>query len=68
MDITKVVAKMRFHYHANMLDVNNVLNQLGLRNDDKAEAIGKKHTMTILTDCLPRMGYDMEKVFGKEES
>lgn len=29
MDITKSVAKMRFKYHANMLDVYNVLNQLG---------------------------------------
>lgn len=67
MDITKTVAKMRFKYHTNMLDVNNVLNQLGLRKDEKAEACAKKHMMTIFTDCLPRMGYDVEGYFKKQK-
>lgn len=58
MDITKVVAKLRFNYHSNMLNVNNVLNQLGLRKDDVAEAIGKKHCMQCF-DCLERLGYDV---------
>jgi hypothetical protein len=60
MDITKVVAALRFKYHANMLDVNNVLNQLGLRNDEKAEEKGAYHAMTIINDVLPRLGYDVE--------
>lgn len=62
MDITKTVAKLRFKYHANMLDVNNVLNQLGLRKDEKAEECGKKHTMTIFNDIFPRLGYDTSKL------
>ena len=45
MDITKVVAKMRFKYHTNMLDVCNVANQIGLLKDNKAEEKGK---------CKPR--------------
>lgn len=66
MDITKKVAKMRFNYHASMLDVNNVLNQLGLRSDEKAEEVGKRHTMVIFNDILPRLGYDMNKFNDKK--
>ena len=61
MDITKAVAKMRFHYHGTLLDINNILNQLGIRKDDKAEAVAKKHVMTIFNDILPRI-YGKEKV------
>lgn len=67
MDITKVVARMRLLYHANMLDVNNVLNRLGIRDDNKAEECGRKHAMTIFNDILPRLGYDMKKIFKKNE-
>ena len=42
MDITKVVAKMRFKYHTNMLDVCNVANQIGLLKYNKAEEKMKK--------------------------
>jgi len=35
MDITKKVAKMRFIYHTNMLDICNVLNQLGILKTKK---------------------------------
>lgn len=65
MDITKVIAKARFWYHANALDINNVLNQIGIRNDEKAEERGKYHTMTIITDVLPRLGYDVESKLKK---
>jgi len=58
MDICKAVAMLRFHHHGNMLNVNNVLNQLGIRSDERAEEIGKKHTMKIMTDILPRLGID----------
>ena len=36
MSIVTKVAKMRFNYHASMLDVCNVLNQLGILNDEKS--------------------------------
>lgn len=62
MDITKVVAAIRFKYHVNMLDVNNVLNQLGIRKDDKAEERGKYHCMQSF-DCLRRLGYDVDSLF-----
>jgi len=58
MNIPKIVAKMRFAYHANMLDVNNVLNQLKIRSDEKAEERGKYHCMEAF-DCLERLGYDV---------
>ena len=59
MDITKKVAAMRLKYHMNMLDVNNVLNQLRIRNSLRAERIGKKHAYACL-DCLERLGYDVQ--------
>lgn len=62
MDIPKIVAKARLKYHLEAVDVNNVLNQLGIRSDEKAEEKGKYHTMTIFTDILPRLGYDMSSL------
>ena len=55
MGLAERVAKCRLYYHAYALEVNNVLNQLGLRGDEKAEEVGKKHTMLIMNDCLPRI-------------
>ena len=68
MDITERVARMRFVYHSNMVSVVNVLNQLNIIPDNKAEEMNKNHTMTIITDILPRLGYDVEKIFEKKES
>ena len=67
MDISKEVAKARFQYHANACSIVNVLNQLGLMSDEKAEARNKKHVMTIVNDICPRLGIDTVKAF-KEES
>lgn len=61
MDIVKEVAKMRLNFHASMLDVYNVANQLGILKDDKAEEIMKKHTMKCF-DAMEHMGLDP---FGK---
>ena len=55
MGAAEALARVRLHYHANLLEVNNVLNQLGIRNDDKAEEVAKHHVMTIINDCLPRI-------------
>ena len=57
MDIVKSVAKMRLSYHANMLDVCNVANQLGILKDEKAERIMAKHTMECF-DAMEHMGLD----------
>lgn len=54
MDITKKVAKLRFGYHANMLDACNILNQLGILKDVKAEEVMKNHAMNCM-DCLARI-------------
>lgn len=69
MDMPTLVAKMRLQYHANLLDVNNVLNQLGIISDSKAEQRNKNHTMTIITDILPRIyGKDtIEKIFDRKD-
>lgn len=66
MDIAKRVAKMRLNYHANMLSVNNVLNQLHIRDDEKAERIGAKHALASF-DAMAHMGLPIEKVLNKEE-
>ena len=60
MNIPKTVAKIRFKYHANMLDICNVANQLGILKDDKAEVVMKNHTMQCV-DCMRRM-YGDKKV------
>lgn len=36
MSIVTKVTKMRLNYHASMLDVCNVLNQLGILNNEKS--------------------------------
>lgn len=65
MDITKKVAKCRFMYHVNMLDVCNILNQLGILKDEKAEEVMKNHTMQSF-DCLERLGYDLSKLYEQQ--
>ena len=66
MDITKKVAKLRFIYHSNMLDVCNVANQLGILKDERAEEVMKNHTMQCF-DCMRRMGLDVDGYFKKQE-
>lgn len=69
MNIPKLVAKARLVYHANMLDVNSVLNQLHIISDEKHEESNRKHAMTIFTDIFPIIyGQDaVDALFGKEE-
>lgn len=55
MDIATRVAIWRYKYHANMTSVVNVLNQLGILSDEKAEEKNKHHVMTIANDILPRL-------------
>lgn len=66
MDITKRVAKLRFLYHANMLDVCNVLNQFGILKDEKAELVMKNHAMKCF-DCMERMGLDVKGYFERKK-
>ena len=65
MDITEKVALARFNYHGALLDINNVLCQLGLRNDEKGEEIGKKHCMIMVNDCLPRLSKETVNKMNK---
>lgn len=55
MDITKVVAKARLHYHLNMIDICNVANQLHLMSDDKADRANRDHLKNVF-DCYGRLG------------
>lgn len=55
MGMSERVAKMRLNYHANVVEINNVLNQLHIISDEKAEEIAKKHVMIIVNDVLPRI-------------
>lgn len=68
MNLPNIVAKIRFYYHANMLDVVNVANQLHILSDEKAEMMNKNHCMTIFNDIFPRLGYDVSKLMKKEET
>lgn len=55
MGISEKVARMRFHYHANVVEINNALNQLHIISDEKAEEIAEKHVMIVINDILPRI-------------
>lgn len=55
MGLAENVAKARLAYHANMVDLVNVGNQLGLIKDEKAEDMNRKHVMTLIEDVLPRI-------------
>ena len=61
MSMVTRVAKMRLIFHANMLDVCNVANQLGILKDDKAEEIMKNPTVC----CFGAMGHLGLDPFGK---
>lgn len=41
MNLVTKVAKLRLNFHATMLDVYNIANQLGILKDEKAEEIMK---------------------------
>ena len=66
MSIVKKVAKMRLMYHADMLDVCNVANQLGILKDEKAEEVMKGHTMKCF-DAMEHMGLDPYSKMHKSE-
>lgn len=65
--LEKIVANIRFWYHANCLDINNTLNQLHLMSDERNEASNAKHVMIICNDVFPRLGIDMTKFMESQE-
>ena len=70
MDISITVTKVRFWYHANLLSINNALNQMHILSNKKAEQNNKKHAMIIFNDIFPRLGITDEEIatyFVKEE-
>ncbi len=64
--LERLVAKIRLHYHANCLDINNALNQMHLMPDEKNEKSNEKHAMIIFTDVFPMLGVDIFK--GRNEA
>lgn len=66
MSIVEKVAKMRLHYHATMLDVYNVANQLGVLSNEKAEKIMKKHTFQCF-DAMEHMGIKVYKHLNSKD-
>lgn len=48
------------------IDECNVLNQIGILKDEKAESVMKNHTMQCF-DCLERLGYPIEKFLKEQE-
>lgn len=67
MKLAKMVATMRYHHHANMVELINVGNQLGIISDEKAEAKNRDHVMVIFNDILPRLGVDTSKLVEDEQ-
>ena len=67
MGMAETVAKMRFKYHLEAIEMNNVLNQLGIRSNAKADECAKRHFMTLIEDVMPRLGYDTSSLFVENE-
>ena len=59
MGIPEAIARMRYHYHSNMIDFVNGMHQLGLSKNKRANALNKHHFLVIAEDILPR-------IYGKE--
>ena len=74
MSIVTKVAKMRLNYHATMLDICNVANQLGILKDEKAEEVMKKHTFKCfdaMEHCIygwNRENHPVESFIGKQSA
>lgn len=60
MSMEKIILKAATHYHANLIDIHNVLHALGLRSDEQAEKFNKKHMMKLY-EMYNRRGYDITK-------
>ena len=65
MNIVTKVAKARLNFHATMLDICNVANQLGIKKDEKAEKVMKDHCMKCF-DAMEHMGLDPFEKLSKE--
>ena len=48
MSLEKIILKLATRYHANLIDIHNVLHALGLRSDEQAEKFNKKHMMKLV--------------------
>lgn len=66
MSIVTKVAKVILFFHANMLDICNVANQLGILKDDKAEEVMKGHAMECV-DAMEHMGLNVKKYLEKSK-
>lgn len=65
--LEKIVATIRLHYHANVIDINNTLNQLHLMSDERNEESNCRHCMILATDVWPRLGVYISR-FTKDEA
>ena len=45
MDLPNLVSAIRFEYNGDLINVNNVLNQIGIRSNEKAEEISIRRTV-----------------------
>ena len=60
MSLEKLVLKVATHYHADLIDIHNALHALGLRSDEQAEELNKKHIMKLVI-MQEKRGYDITK-------
>ncbi len=63
MSFARFIATVRMHYHANLVDLGNALNQLHILNDEVAEEFCKKHAIKALEAGARRWGKNLDKIF-----
>ncbi len=62
------IYKLIFYYHANMIEVCNIRQSLGLISDDKAEETNKKHCMGAVKAAYfgGFASKEIQKIFEKD--
>lgn len=64
--MAKTLIKGLVHYHALAVGINRVLYIAGLRNDVKAEEVGKKHAMAVYDIFVRAYGQDkVDKILNQ---
>lgn len=61
----KTIVSAMLYYHAFAVDINRALYITGLRTDEKAEEIGKKHAMAVYDIFVKICGKDKVDEFLK---
>lgn len=65
MGLSEKLAYIRFHHYGNMASLNCILNQLELRNNEKANEIGRCYFIKAMNSYQLMSNKDKNKIIKK---